>query len=79
MATTKQRPNQKKQNTLPRMLEKHEVLAHLGVTYPTLWAWIRTGYFPSAVLVGKKSMWYQHEVHEWLTTRPRRQLTEYIS
>ena len=58
----------------PRLLTKNAVLARIGVTFPTVWAWMRAGEFPRAVVVGNKSMWFEKEINAWLTALPRRQL-----
>ena len=33
-------------STQPRLISKAEVLDRIGVTYPTLWVWMRRGVFP---------------------------------
>jgi predicted DNA-binding transcriptional regulator AlpA len=57
-----------------RLLHKGEVLAIVGVTYPTLWAWMRQGRFPRSRIVGAKSMWLSTEVEHWLAGLPVRRL-----
>jgi predicted DNA-binding transcriptional regulator AlpA len=57
-----------------RLLHKGEVLAIVGVTYPTLWAWMRQGRFPRSRIVGGKSMWLSTEVEHWLAGLPVRRL-----
>ena len=37
-----------------RLLSRAEVLEIVGVTYPTLWAWVRDGHFPAARVLGFK-------------------------
>jgi predicted DNA-binding transcriptional regulator AlpA len=49
-----------------RLLNKHEVLAIVGISYPTLWNWMRSEKFPRSRVVGGKSMWISTEVDEWL-------------
>jgi predicted DNA-binding transcriptional regulator AlpA len=58
----------------PRLLTKNQVLARIGVTFPTVWAWMRAGDFPRAVVVGNKSMWHEQEINAWITALPRRAL-----
>jgi predicted DNA-binding transcriptional regulator AlpA len=60
------------ETTLPRLLNKKQVLALVPVTFTTLWSWIRQGKFPAARTVGSKPMWIEAEVVEWITTRPTR-------
>jgi predicted DNA-binding transcriptional regulator AlpA len=49
-----------------RLLDKAEILAITGVTYPTIWAWMRAGKFPRARIAGGKSMWLSSEIDAWL-------------
>jgi predicted DNA-binding transcriptional regulator AlpA len=57
-----------------RLLSKREVLAIVGVSYPTVWAMMRAGTFPRARVVGGKSMWLSSEIEAWLAALPVRQL-----
>ncbi len=57
-----------------RLLTKHEVCALAGVTYPTIWSWMRRGAFPRSRVVGGKSMWVSTEVEAWLNSLPVRPL-----
>jgi predicted DNA-binding transcriptional regulator AlpA len=58
-----------------RLLTKPEVLLIAGgVSYPTLWTWMRAGRFPRSRVVGGKSMWRSDEVQAWLDTLPVRRL-----
>jgi predicted DNA-binding transcriptional regulator AlpA len=58
-----------------RLLTKPEVLLVAGgVSYPTLWSWMRAGTFPRARVVGGKSMWRSDEVQAWLDALPVRPL-----
>ena len=61
-----------------RLLSKREVLARVGVTYATVWAWMIRGDFPRSVkLVNTKSSrvgWYAHEIDQWLASRPQQRL-----
>jgi predicted DNA-binding transcriptional regulator AlpA len=58
-----------------RMLTKPEVLLIAGgVSYPTLWSWMRAGTFPRSRIVGGKSMWRSDEVEAWLDALPVRPL-----
>jgi len=58
-----------------RLLTKPEVLLIAGgVSYPTLWSWMRAGRFPRSRVVGGKSMWRSDEVQLWLDALPVRPL-----
>ena len=57
-----------------RLLDKPEVLEITGVTFPTIWAWMRRGEFPRSRIVGGKSMWLSTEVEAWLAALPVRKL-----
>jgi predicted DNA-binding transcriptional regulator AlpA len=56
------------------LLSKHEVCAVAGVSYPTIWAWMRVGTFPRSRIVGGKSMWLSTDVDAWLQALPVRRL-----
>jgi predicted DNA-binding transcriptional regulator AlpA len=57
-----------------RLLNRREVLALAGCSYPTLWAWMRAGKFPRSRIVGGRSMWLSTEIDEWLANLPVRPL-----
>jgi predicted DNA-binding transcriptional regulator AlpA len=57
-----------------RLLSKREVLDITGVTFPTLWAWMRAGTFPRSRVAGGKSVWRSDEVDAWLAALPLRRL-----
>jgi predicted DNA-binding transcriptional regulator AlpA len=57
-----------------RLISKGEVLAITGVTFPTIWSWMRAGTFPRSRIVGGKSMWLSTEVEHWLAGLPVRPL-----
>jgi predicted DNA-binding transcriptional regulator AlpA len=65
----------------PRLLTKAEVLALLGVTYTTVFTWMREGQFPLSIELGPsggrstKIAWLADEVYAWIAARPRRKLT----
>jgi predicted DNA-binding transcriptional regulator AlpA len=56
------------------LLSKRQVLAIANVSYPTIWAWMRTGTFPRSRVVGGKSMWLSTDIEAWLAALPVRQL-----
>jgi predicted DNA-binding transcriptional regulator AlpA len=53
-------------------LDKHEICALLGCTYPCIWEWQRDGKFPLARVVGGKSKWPADVVADWLDGLPVR-------
>jgi predicted DNA-binding transcriptional regulator AlpA len=57
-----------------RLLSKYEVMTITGLSYPTLWAWMRAGKFPRSRIVGGKSMWLSTEIDAWLTGLKQRPL-----
>ena len=64
----------------PRLLSKAEVLALLGVSYTTVFTWMREGQFPLSIQLGPpdgrsiKIAWIADEVYAWVASRPRRKL-----
>jgi predicted DNA-binding transcriptional regulator AlpA len=58
----------------PRLLGKGEILTITGVSFPTVWQWMRDGKFPRSRVVGGKSMWLSTEVEAWMATLPVRPL-----
>jgi predicted DNA-binding transcriptional regulator AlpA len=55
------------------LLDKHEVLAVVGVTYQTLWFWMRErGTFPRPRIVGGKNKWLAADIADWLAALPPR-------
>jgi predicted DNA-binding transcriptional regulator AlpA len=57
----------------PRFVSKKELLARVGVTYPTIWKWMRQGAFPRARKISEtKCGWLESEVNEWMLARPPR-------
>ena len=57
-----------------RLLTKPVLLIAGGVSYVTLWSWMRAGTFPRSRVVGGKSMWRSDEVQAWLDALPVRPL-----
>jgi hypothetical protein len=56
------------------LLDKQEVLAVVGCTYPALWLWQRAGRFPLAKIVFGKSKWPAAVIADWLDGLPLRSL-----
>jgi predicted DNA-binding transcriptional regulator AlpA len=58
----------------PRLIDRVEVQAVVGHSYPTIWHWMQTGKFPRSRVAGGKSMWLESEVIAWMNSLPLRKL-----
>ncbi len=60
------------------VLDRHEVCALAGVSYPTIWQWMRDGKFPRGRTVGSGSRvrWRSDEIGAWLDGLPPAKLKE---
>jgi predicted DNA-binding transcriptional regulator AlpA len=68
--------NQKKSEPTPavRLLRKPEILRIAGgVSFVTLWCWMRNGTFPPAKQVAGQPMWLSTDIDQWLENLPNRQ------
>jgi prophage regulatory protein len=60
---------------MDRLLDKPEVLALTGFSFPTVWQMMREGRFPRSFLIGKQKVaWRESEVLAWLENLPRQRL-----
>ena len=65
------------------LLFKPQVIALTGVCYSTLYSWMVAGLFPQPVVLGPPNSrtatvaWHTDEVHQWVASRPRRELGTY--
>jgi predicted DNA-binding transcriptional regulator AlpA len=57
-----------------RLMSKLEVCDVVGVSFPTLWQWMRDGKFPRSRELGGKTCWLASEVEQWIIDRPVRRL-----
>ncbi len=61
-----------------RLLDKAEILALTGMSFPTIWSWMRAGRFPRSRVIGRgansKSVWRSDEVGRWLDALLLREL-----
>ena len=57
-----------------RLLSRVEVLDRVGVSYPTLWGWMRAGRFPRSRELGGKVCWIASEVESWMKSLPKTRL-----
>lgn len=55
-----------------RFVFKPEVLERTGVTYVSIWKWMREGRFPLSREVGGKVAWLENDIDAWIATRPVR-------
>jgi predicted DNA-binding transcriptional regulator AlpA len=60
------------------LLTKKQVLERAGgVSFPTLWKWMRAGKFPRARTAGNlKSVWLESEVEAWMSALPLSRLKD---
>lgn len=57
-----------------RLISKPEVLDRVGVTFPTIWKWMREGKFPRSRELGGKVAWIESEIEAWIASLPVRRL-----
>src|SRR4051812_2134675 len=57
-----------------RLIGKPEVLDRVGVSFVTIWTWMRQDAFPRGRVVGGKTYWLESEINEWILSRPVRRL-----
>lgn len=57
-----------------RLLSKPEILDRAGVSYQTIWAWMRDGKFPRSRVLGSKICWLESEVEQWMQSLPKTKL-----
>ena len=61
-----------------RLIRKPELCALLGVSYASIFSWMRQGKFPPPHIIspisGRTSRvaWFESEVQQWLRERPQR-------
>jgi predicted DNA-binding transcriptional regulator AlpA len=62
-----------------RLIYKSELLELIGVSYGSIFSWMRAGKFPVAREIGPggrgtRIAWIESEVHAWLAARPQRRM-----
>lgn len=62
---------------MERLLSKAEVLEIVGVTFPTLWLWMRENRFPRSIVLQpdqkfSRVAWREQDIQEWCDQRPTR-------
>ena len=56
-----------------KILRPKEVSKRIQKSRVTLWRDVRAGTFPPPIVLGPNSIgWYEHEIEDWLESRPRR-------
>ena len=53
-----------------RLLNMKDLEQMLGVSFKSIYKWIKQGEFPKQIKFGTASRWHEEEVKEWLRTRP---------
>jgi prophage regulatory protein len=57
-----------------RVISKPEVIDRVGVSYPTIWQWMRDGKFPRSRKMGGHTCWLESEIDTWIMNLPLRRL-----
>jgi predicted DNA-binding transcriptional regulator AlpA len=61
-----------------RLLNKAEILQITGVSFPTVWSWMRSGKFPRSYVIGggnsSKSVWRSDQIADWIAGLQLRRL-----
>ena len=72
-AKQKSRPGAE-QRSLDRLILRNELIDIIGVSYVTLWSWMRAGTFPRGRDIGGRTAWIESEIAAWIASRPIRRL-----
>ncbi|MEZ9186042.1 helix-turn-helix transcriptional regulator [Vibrio splendidus] len=60
--------------SLPKLVSINEILKSIGVSRATIYRWMDAGTFPPSIDISEgRVAWYEHEVIEWIDSRPRTQ------
>jgi predicted DNA-binding transcriptional regulator AlpA len=57
-----------------RLLSRAEVVARIGVSFPTIWTWMRAGKFPRSRDINGTPRWLSNEIDAYLLSLPLRRL-----
>src|SRR5271166_4027039 len=60
---------------LDRLIFRGELIDVVGVSYVTVWSWMRAGTFPRGRDIGGRTAWIESEVAAWIASRPIRRLS----
>ena len=58
------------QRSLDRLIFRSELIDIVGVSYVTVWSWMRAGTFPRGRDIGGRTAWIESEVAAWIASRP---------
>jgi len=58
--------------SLDRLILRNELIDIIGVSYVTIWGWMRAGTFPRGRDIGGRTAWIESEVAAWIASRPIR-------
>lgn len=78
MQTTQPVEAVQRESIAEAFLTKQQVLELVGVSFPTLWDWMRKGQFPSSRVLGQgagnrtTARWLRSEINQWMASRPPR-------
>ena len=59
---------------VPYLLDRHQIVALTGLSYPTLWKKMCEGEFPRGRSTGGKTFWLSTEIAAWMANLPVRRL-----
>ena len=62
------------QRSLDRLIFRNELIDIVGVSYVTVWSWMRAGTFPRGRDIGGRTAWIESEIAAWIASRPIRRL-----
>jgi predicted DNA-binding transcriptional regulator AlpA len=60
--------------SLDRLIFRSELIDIVGVSYVTVWSWMRAGTFPRGRDIGGRTAWIESEIADWIASRPIRRL-----
>jgi predicted DNA-binding transcriptional regulator AlpA len=60
--------------TPPKFISRRQVLDRVGVSFATVWTWMKDGKFPRGRELGGRTMWIESEVTGWMESRPVKKL-----
>jgi prophage regulatory protein len=63
-----------KTRDVARLISRGEVIGRTGLSYPTIWQWMRDGKFPRSRDVGGRAMWLAADIEQWILKLPTRKL-----
>jgi predicted DNA-binding transcriptional regulator AlpA len=49
-----------------RLMTRREVMDLIPISYPKIWAMMRSGTFPRSLAIGGKCVWREDEVQAWI-------------